>query len=47
MNTKILKFSSEDCGTCHKMSHYESKVTKELDVEIVNVMLQDIEVYRK
>ncbi|MEB3176750.1 MAG: thioredoxin family protein, partial [Synechococcus sp.] len=22
----VLKFSSEDCGTCHRMSHYDGKV---------------------
>ena len=26
----LLKFSSEDCGTCHRMSHYDAKVSEEL-----------------
>ena len=47
MNTKILKFSSEDCGTCHKMSHYDSKVSSELNCELINVKMQDTVMYRK
>ena len=43
----LLKFSSEDCGTCHRMSHYDSNVAKELSCEFVSVMLQDTETYRK
>tara|TARA_Y100001968_G_C19429218_1_gene756056 strand:+ start:507 stop:815 length:309 start_codon:yes stop_codon:yes gene_type:complete len=47
MTLSLLKFSSEDCGTCHKMSHYDSKVAKELGCEFINVMLQDSNIYRK
>ena len=47
MELSILKFSSEDCGTCHRMSHYDSKVTEELGLVFINVMLQDTQVYRK
>ena len=47
MELTLLKFSSEDCGTCHRMSHYDSKVTEELGCEFVSVVLQDIDVYRK
>ena len=43
----VIKFSSEDCGTCHKMSHYDAKVAEELGAEFVSVMLQDTEAYRK
>jgi thiol-disulfide isomerase/thioredoxin len=43
----VLKFSSEDCGTCHRMSHYDSKVAEELGLEFVSVMLQDTETYRR
>ena len=43
----VIKFSSEDCGTCHKMSHYDAKVAEEFGAEFVSVMLQDTEAYRK
>ena len=46
-NYSLIKFSSEDCGTCHKMSHYDSKVTQEKDCDFVSVMLQDTDMYRK
>ena len=43
----LLKFSSEDCGTCHRMSHYDAKVSEELSCEFINVILQDTVTYRK
>lgn len=43
----LLKFSSEDCGTCHRMSHYDAKVAEELGLAFVSVMLQDTETYRR
>ena len=43
----VIKFSSEDCGTCHRMSHYDAKVAEELGCIFVSVMLQDTEAYRK
>ncbi len=43
----LLKFSSEDCGTCHKMSHYDSKIAEELGLEFINVLMQDPQTYRK
>ncbi|MFM7269777.1 MAG: TlpA family protein disulfide reductase [Cyanobium sp.] len=43
----VLKFSSEDCGTCHRMSHYDAKVAEELGLSFVSVMLQDTETYRR
>ncbi len=43
----LLKFSSEDCGTCHKMSFYDEKVTKELGCNFISVKLQDTKVYKQ
>ena len=43
----VIKFSSEDCGTCHKMSHYDGKLSNELGLTFVGVMLQDTEMYKK
>ena len=34
---KLVKFWSQDCGICHRMSHYDSKVAKELGVEFISV----------
>jgi hypothetical protein len=42
----VLKFSSEDCGTCHRMSNYDAKVAEELGLSFVSVMLQDTDTYR-
>ncbi len=47
MSLALIKFSSEDCGTCHKMSHYDSKVAEELGFEFINVLMQDVNAYRK
>ena len=47
MPPTIVKFSSEDCGTCHRMSHYDSLVSEELGCIFINVMLQDTVNYRK
>ena len=43
----LLKFSSEDCGTCHRMSHYDSLVSEELGFNFINVILQDTDKYRR
>jgi thiol-disulfide isomerase/thioredoxin len=43
----VLKFSSEDCGTCHRMSHYDPRVAEELGLAFVSVMLQDTDTYRR
>ena len=43
----LIKFSSEDCGTCHRMSHYDGKVAEELGCGFISVMLQDLEAYKK
>ncbi|MFW6296856.1 MAG: thioredoxin family protein [Halothece sp.] len=47
MSRAVIKFSSEDCGLCHKMSFYDEKVAKELGLEFVEVKLQDTKTYRK
>ncbi len=46
-NLSLIKFSSEDCGTCHKMSHYDSKVSQEVGCEFISVILQDVQSYRQ
>ena len=43
----VLKFSSQDCGTCHRMSHYDAAVCDELGCTLISVMLQDTELYRR
>ncbi len=43
----VLKFSSEDCGTCHRMSHYDELVSKELGCNFISVIMQNVESYRK
>ena len=47
MTFTLIKFSSEDCGTCHRMSHYDSLVAEELGCLFVSVKLQDTVSYRK
>jgi hypothetical protein len=47
MSPTVLKFSSEDCGICHKMSHYDSKVSEELGLAFVDIKMQDTATYRK
>ena len=47
MTLAVLKFSSKDCGTCHRMAHYDAKVAMELGAELVTVMLQDTNTYRR
>ena len=47
MSRAVIKFSSEDCGICGKMSHYDRKVAEELDLEFVDVKMQDTATYRK
>ena len=47
MTKAVVKFSSEDCGVCHKMSFYDAKVAKELDLEFIDVKMQDTATYRK
>lgn len=47
MTKAVVKFSSEDCGVCHKMSFYDQKVAKELELEFIDVKMQDTTTYRK
>lgn len=47
MNRAVIKFSSEDCGICHKMSFYDQKVTEELGLQFISVKMQDTAAYRK
>ena len=43
----LIKFSSEDCGTCHRMSFYDEKVSKESGCSFISVKLQDTQAYKK
>ncbi|MEB3358825.1 MAG: thioredoxin family protein [Synechococcales bacterium] len=47
MSLTVIKFSSEDCGICHKMSFYDQKVATELGLDFVDVKMQDTATYRK
>ncbi|HEY9615828.1 MAG TPA: hypothetical protein V6C64_03250 [Microcoleaceae cyanobacterium] len=47
MDRAVVKFSSEDCGICHKMSFFDQKVVEELGLRFINVKMQDTEAYRK
>ena len=47
MAKAVLKFSSEDCGICHKMSFYDAKVADELGLTFVDIKMQDTATYRK
>lgn len=47
MTKAVVKFSSEDCGTCHKMSFYDAKVSQELELGFIDVKMQDTATYRK
>jgi hypothetical protein len=47
MNLAVLKFSSEECGICHKMSFYDKKVSEELGLQFIDVKMQDTATYRK
>lgn len=47
MSRAVIKFSSEDCGLCHKMSFYDQKVAEELELEFIDVKMQDTATYKK
>jgi hypothetical protein len=47
MKPTLIKFSSEDCGICHKMAFYDQKVAEELGCEFIDVKMQDTATYRK
>ncbi len=47
MERAVIKFSSENCGTCHRMAFYDSKVAEELGLRFINVKMQDTATYRQ
>lgn len=47
MDRTVIKFSSEDCGICHKMAFYDQKVVEELGLKFVDCKMQDTATYRK
>ena len=47
MSLAVIKFSSEDCGICHKMYFYDKKVAQELNLDFIDVKMQDTAAYRK
>jgi hypothetical protein len=47
MKPTLIKFSSEDCGICHKMAFYDQKVAEELGCDFIDVKMQDTATYRK
>ena len=47
MTLHVLKFSSEECGTCHRMSHYDSAVVLESGCEFIDIPMQDTSIYSK
>jgi hypothetical protein len=47
LSLSVLKFSSEDCGICHKMAFYDQKVAQELGLAFVDIKMQDTVTYRK
>ena len=47
MPLAVIKFSSEDCGICHKMAFYDQKVATELGLEFIDVKMQDTATYRR
>jgi hypothetical protein len=47
MTLSLIKFSSEDCGICHKMAFYDQKVATELGLDFIDVKMQDTATYRR
>jgi hypothetical protein len=47
MSLALIKFSSEDCGICHKMAFYDEKVATELGLEFIDVKMQDTATYKQ
>ena len=47
MDRTVIKFSSEDCGICHKMAFFDQKVAEELGLKFVDCKMQDTATYRK
>ena len=47
MKAYVIKYSSSDCGTCHRMSHYDESVVLEFGLEFIDVPMQETQIYRK
>ena len=47
LDLKLLKFSGWDCGTCHRMSAYDSQVTEELGLEFLLISNDDPNTWNK
>ncbi|PSN17120.1 thioredoxin family protein [filamentous cyanobacterium CCP5] len=47
MSLAVIKFSSEECGICHRMSFFDQKVATELGLDFISVKMQDLSAYRK
>jgi hypothetical protein len=47
MERTVIKFSSEECGICHKMAFFDQKVSEELGLKFVDCKMQDTATYRK
>lgn len=47
MAPTVIKFSSEDCGICHKMAFYDQKVAEELGLAFIDCKMQDTATYRQ
>ena len=47
MARALIKFSSTECGICHKMSFFDSKVAEELSLQFIDVKMQDGKTYRQ
>lgn len=45
MSRAVVKFSSEDCGICHRMSFYDQKISNELGLAFIDVKMQDRSTY--
>ena len=47
LDLNILKFSGRDCGTCHRMSAYDSHVVEELGCKFILVSNDDPSTWNK
>ncbi|MGK7910036.1 MAG: thioredoxin family protein [Synechococcus sp.] len=47
MDRTLVKFSSTECGICHKMSFFDEKVSEELGLRFIDIKLQDGKTYRQ
>jgi len=46
MDKAVIKFSSEDCGICHKMSFYDQKGERRTGFAIYRCKMQDTVTYK-